>query len=202
MTTNIAVSLPLDRYLTSIGSSLNIYFTLEIDNRGVRSGISKQKNPSHFSPLFGAVVSEETKISNVSVLMDKLHRQFPSIAIVRDKKITSIFHIMDRSLQKDANYILNQDVNISYSGQLQNLPDALGKMLDNKITTRRVFTASHFSRDAITNVTVTANRLSVRDVLTDYVPIKTYSHLLWSAEAIQQSNGETSTNVAYFGPMT
>ena len=109
---------------------------------------------------------------------------------------------MDRSLQKDANYILNQDVNISYSGQLQNLPDALGKMLDNKITTRRVFTASHFSRDAITNVTVTANRLSVRDVLTDYVPIKTYSHLLWSAEAIQQSNGETSTNVAYFGPMT
>lgn len=175
----------LTEYLTAMGEKLGCHFTVEA------------KGPAE--NLLYTQVPGDQNVKTIDDLKRKLRQELPNIAVGQDKRNPKILNIMDNQLSQGTDYVLNKQLDFTYSGALGGLPYTLGKQLDAVITTPNKFNVSHIHLDLVTSVQFDAKKQTVRAILTDYVPLAHYSTILWEADT-DEFNGKPRTLVRYYGP--
>jgi hypothetical protein len=169
------------------GAKLNCYFTVE--------KIHRPRDPDDLRPY----VKDDEEITSVGALLEKLARDVPGAAFVRNKKNPAVIHAIDKGLLDLDGYGLETRIDLDYSGVLADLSWALEKKLDNVGARRWGFNTTLFD-DHVTKVEIHAKEQKVRDILTDCVPLEGgYSPLLWFAETTIV-DGKPKTTVQYYGP--
>lgn len=178
----------LDDYLIRVGQKLSLFFTIEV----------KQSDQKTLSPLQTAIVMNRNQPTNKKELIIFLKSSLPYATVFQDKNVTNVIHIVETSLEKDNNYVLNKQIAFKYTGRLNDLPEALASPLQGRIGTQRIFAVGQMKMDFFTRVTFDVKDQTVRSVLTDPVPIPKYSHVMWDGVS-QEVNGKLKTFIAYHG---
>lgn len=198
MVTSVDGRMPLDNYLTVIGAKLNCYFTLELDSRR-QPQVFRNKASVRFSPLLVASTKEDVGIDTVHALVKKLQRELPEVHVVQSKEYPRIIHLIDASLLADADYSIQKRTSITYSGLPSQFPGAIGKSVTG-ITSRQWFMFPIVNNDWATTVHVRVSQGTVRDLLTQAVPLAGYKHIIWVAETFAKQ-GKAETQVQFYGPL-
>ena len=178
----------LKQYLVEEGEKLGCYFTIEDDAKG--------DTPVQFSDI--NVLDQDS--DTIDHLVDSLKQQVPNAIFERSIKNPKVIHIVASSLDQDKNYVMNQNLNFTYIGVLGMLPQRLDEHTDSHIGPRPFFYEGEASDDAITSVTIKAKNTSVRNILTDYVPLSNYHRIIWTS-LTKHAAGKLDTWVQYDGPI-
>ncbi len=198
MVTSVDSRMPLDKYLTVVGAELNCYFTLELDSRR-QPQVFGDKASVKFSPLLVASTKEDGSTITIHALIKKLQRELPEVHIVQSKEDPRIIHLIDASLLADADYSIQKRASITYSGLLYQFPDAIGKSVAG-LTSRQWLMFPVVNTDWATTVHVRASQGTVRELLTQSVPLAGYKHIIWVAETFAKQ-GKAETQVQFYGPL-
>ena len=198
-TVNIESILYLRDYLTRVGAKLNCYFTLELDSRLTPFLFGDNTNRKS-SPLFDPSVKEDPSVHTVGELIKKLKQDFPADLIVQSKENPNIIHLIDSSLLADADYAMQKQTSVTYSGLLYEFPTAIGSRVAG-VTAQQWFVSPGPSNDWTTTVDIHDSHGTVRELLTQNVPLANYKHIIWVAETIPKP-GKIETQVQFYGPMT
>lgn len=189
---NKTSTIPLRQYLLVMGAKLNCYFTLERDDLGVH----KIDNFRKESRLRNPNIEDDEKIVTIKELITKLKTDFPeaefSTNVINSRGVV-VIHIADASLRKVKDYVLDQKLTITYAGSLNELPNAMGLKLQNRISSPRVLSLPMLSKDYVdytTRINIDTRDLPTRDILTAAVTLPTNSRILWDAEARTQDGGD------------
>src|SRR5262249_42499082 len=157
----------LRQYLEELSTKFDCYFTVEeIPLRGQSEWILAFR------------MQYDVNVVSLEQALSTLRKQMPQIRFCRDKSNTAIVHIVDVRLGRQRNYIMEQPVEVKYSGPVQSLVDAIGRKCDDQIQSRRHLGAEGFGPDMTTRVRVSARGGPIRRVLTDYVPLSEYERIL------------------------
>lgn len=181
-------SVPLDDYLINMGQKLSLFFTIEAMQSGHKT----------LSPLQIAVLPASPQPTSKEALILFLKSNLPSAAVFQDGHTANVIHIVETSLTKSGDYALQDHLDFSFSGRLNDLPDALSGPLQGRIGRQRFFAVGFTKMDLYTHIAFNVKGRTVRSLLTDFVPIPKYSHILWDA-VTQEVNGKPVTLVAYHG---
>ncbi len=198
MVPSVDSRMSLDDYLTVVGARLNCYFTLELDSRR-QPQVFGEKASFKLSPLLVASTKEDGSTITIHALIKKLQRELPEVHIAQSKEDPRIIHLIDASLLADADYSIQKRASITYSGLLYQFPDAIGKSVAG-LTSRQWLMVPVFNFDWATTVHVRASQGTVRELLTQAVPLAGYKHIIWVAETFAKQ-GKAETQVQFYGPL-
>lgn len=139
---------------------------------------------------------------SIEALMVELKLNLSGLDVRQDKATPMIIHLVDKRVSGMHDYPLDRDVSVDFRGYIDSLPDAIGKSFaEGRIKSHPSFIIPPMTFvDGITVVDVHAKSLPVRQVLTDCVPLKNYSRVLWVAEIMGQETDNPAAEVWYFGP--
>jgi len=179
--------MPYTDFLFAAGDRLDCYFTIE-------TWWHSEKNPSCFN---GLRIRDE-KLASVDALIAKLKRDIPGSNIVRDKDNRRIIHLIEKGLFKQEDYVIEKETALEYSGALQDLPTALGKV-EPRIGRCDSASGSDLQNDVVTTVKVHLDKEKVRKILGDAVPIQDYRRILWVGKTLIQMDGRSITQITYVG---
>jgi hypothetical protein len=150
------------------------------------------------SPFDDCEVTLEANITTVDRIVEKLQREMKGVKVVRNKNNPVICHLIDERLLKIKHYVLDKEVDIAYSGPIDDLADELGKVTPAIKSAWRGGAIGEVLGDFRTQVRVRAKDESVREVLTECVPLKHYNRTLWIARTTK-TNDNYLTTVRYQG---
>jgi hypothetical protein len=187
-------SLPVvdvESYLYREGERLDCYFTLELDHEAELEG---RGLGSLSMPLIPTT-------NDVAGLVSLLRKKWPNVLIFQSSSNPRIIHIEGASLAKSSDYVMEKEIDFSFSGFLQDVPNALGQKLGGRITEPRVYYSFQGSGDWATTIKLDARNRKVRDILTDAVPLKNYSRILWRSQTLTY-DGKLQTWVQFYGQRT
>lgn len=180
---------PFTDFLFSVGDKLDCYFTIETWQRG----------GDHQSSFYDAKSTGE-KISSSDALIAKFRRDLPGVTILRDPANDRIIHLIDAGLSNRDGYPLEKKASIDYSGPLEDLPNQLGKSMWYAVR-RSDPLGCDFQSDVVTMVKVHFEGKTIRQILTDSVPLKKYGRILWIAQTYgHRSDNRTASEITYIGP--
>jgi hypothetical protein len=185
----VAKTIPLAKYLQVAGKKLDCHFTIEYAEKGAGG-----------SPIWQASVAPEVPAS-AAKLVEKLKQSVPQARFVQGIGNGQIIHIIDARLMDKSGYVLGNLGTVTYSGAVGGLPDAIRQQCGNNIYTQTVFPTGWASTvDTSTPAVVPAVSRPIRDILSDAVPDKDYSRVIWSSE-IQgvRPDGTYQVWVSYLG---
>lgn len=177
-------------YLNQEGIRLNSYFTVE-----------DQVDPGE-SVGTDILVESDPTVATSDALIKKLQKEQSTYSVIKDEENPRIIHLVDKRLFSQPKYYLNKKANIAYSGRLNDLPDKIGQQLHFDLAAKNEFAIGSESivEDSTTQVAFDAKNLSIRSILTDYIPLKNYSRLLWRAQT--SDNGrQLHTRISYYGQL-
>jgi hypothetical protein len=179
-----------EEFLYSNGKQLDCQFTVEM----WMSTVTR-------SSCFNGLLIHDEKLATIEALLAKLKRDIPKAQIIRDPRNPRIIHLVEKSLLEDKNYVIEKSAALDFSGAIEDLPDALGKIAPGiGQSTGGVGGELASYVDGVTKVNVHIKREKIRDLLTDAVPLKTYGRILWVAK----TNGETTihprTEITFIDP--
>ena len=175
---------PYEYFLCMSGEKLGCYFTIEAstDPKSCFNGLELRDEP----------------VQSVGELIAKLNREIPGAAVIKDVNNRRIFHLVERMLLTDKRYAMERRVSINFSGKMNELADALGKVTPD-IKTKSGGTNLDFFDDDVTTVCLRTKCLTVRQTLTVAVPLKQYPPILWKAMSSEQ-DGKLGTEIQFYGP--
>lgn len=172
-------------YLSEMGSRLDCYFTVE------SVGLAGSLNNS----ILDAVVNADSKgVQNIDAMMAFLTNNVSitwkdagktnTIHLVADKieRNKTIIRIRDARLSDVIGYALTKKVSVEYDGT----PDGLLKLLsvrDRLIQPQLVFPIGMgaIQVNDQTPIRVDVTDISIRDLLTECIPLSGYSRIIWSS---------------------
>ena len=171
--------------LREIGDKYDCYFTVEsvgkegLQNNKILDAIVQV--PTNASQdLNGFIISLtnnlhiEWRLGNKTVLtefvIDRMEREKP------------IIRIRDRQLALVTNYSLDRTVSLEYEGAVDGLLDILEKQ-DSNIRKQRAFLtgAVPMVMDFVTTVRISCKGKTIRDLLTEYIPLPAYNRVIWDS---------------------
>jgi hypothetical protein len=166
---NDSVTLPY--LLPELGNKYDCFFTIEDS--------MNENDPS--SSLRAQRILNSSEANNLSNELERLRQTIPNFTYEFNKQNAKIVHIIDARLLQRKRYAL-QDVigSIDFKGQINELPAEISK---HGISVDPMLSYSlHEHPDFITTVEVKGERLSVRDALTNFVPLEgRLNRTLWVA---------------------
>ncbi|MGI8979505.1 MAG: hypothetical protein ACR2FY_09790 [Pirellulaceae bacterium] len=176
----------LDNRLEGLGEQFNCWFTIE-----------RRGNPTERT-LASMRVNVGTQAKSRESLVDALKSELNDALIFVDALHPQVVHIVDNSLEKVGTYSMVQKTTVKFEGVLADLPVKIGESIKG-IDTRRGGSNTDAYNDHVTKVRIEAKAKSVREILTDAVPIEKYSRVLWVAETFQEGE-QTKTWIQFTGP--
>jgi hypothetical protein len=172
-----------------MGIELDCYFTLE--ERRPDEGTSP-------GALYNRRIAYLNKVSSIDQLVEHLSRELGEFSILRSIENPAVVHIVSKALPEDNSYVMEKVADLSFSGRLSALPNALTASTP-QLGLRR-FVGDHELWDCTTEVKVRARKASVRRILTDWLPLSEYERVLWVAESYARDD-MLRTEVLFRGPM-
>lgn len=162
--------IPLIDYLAQIGQEHNCFFTVEY-------ALSERDDPGN--TIAGHWVRPSPS-RDCKQALDQLGR-VSNFSYSVEAANPRIIHIVDSRLVAQKTYALEVVMpHINYEGRLSDLPAAIGK--NGVAVSSPLVTFTGETADYKTTVHVTGERLSVRDALSDFIPLDgRTNHILWTA---------------------
>jgi hypothetical protein len=196
---------PFADYLCAIGSKLGCYFTLEYRSYALAGNLS----------IPHSTVVNNLNIPSVSALISELNSSMQGFNIARDANNSNIIHIVESTLNANKAYALNCKINLRYSGNLgqceiinsagrntakgEGLVTAIAKQVPSIQSGTEEAGSRGAINDCVTLVNVNATNESVRNILTDSIPLGAYNPVLWRAVTVKTNNNQ-QVLVQFFGP--
>jgi len=153
--------LPLPWLLQEVGSKYECFFTIE----------DSMNENDPLSSLRAQRVAKLSDARNLADELERLRRTVPNFLYEINKDNPKIVHIIDARLLQKKQYALQGIIGkIDFNGQINELPAAISKQGIAIYPMLVVMTSEQ--PDFITTVEVKGERLSVRDALTNFVPLE------------------------------
>lgn len=178
-------------YVAELPKELYCYFTIE--RMPNMPGEKKYR-----CPFIRNDVTLDRNVKTVKSLVDKLRKEMEGIAVIQNAKNPAVIHLVDERLLKIDGYVMDKKVDIIYSGVIERLSQELEKRIP-EIGPMRGGSLRDMFGDYVTQVKIDVKNQTVREVLTDCVPLEKYSRLLWRAKT-RKMDGQYKTIVQYYGP--
>lgn len=180
----------LNDYLEVAGENLDCHFTIE-------KFYPLLDEPSLLDKVY---LTKGQTLKSTENLVEYLKKSLPGITVKRNKNHKNVIHIAEPLPKGYTGYVLDKRVGITFSGYLQDLPEELSKQSGGAI---RAVSGGSFpvgrAGDFITRVKFQEKDKSIRDILTDHVPLREYSRILWKSETYG-FRSKRETEVLYYGP--
>lgn len=185
----------LELYLLEMGKRLDCYFTIE--DRPDPNPELHDLDPELPYLIYRGGFNPDVQIASIDALVQHLNAEFEDIHFVRSTAHPSVVHVIAEDLMQPG-YVMTDTVTLNYEGDLEELPNAIGTMLNGRIVTGRLedppFDPGGYTRD----VAVAAQNESVRNVLTGISLSEDYWRLLWqSVQVVEQ--GSPKVFVKFYG---
>lgn len=179
-------------YLAEMSERLDCYFTFEdLPVPGTTNTYPWIADIKGFVP--------DLEITTIDALVAKLDQELEGVTVVRSTSYPSVVHLIAEALLQQG-YVLEQAVTIEHSGSLGSLLDQLEMLTDGKIGRRTGGAIRPIVRfDDTTEVEVSVQNQTVRNVLTGAVPLQGYGRFLWESRRVEIS-GNPKIVVRYYGP--
>jgi len=159
--------------LSDLGKKYDVYFTIE----------EAYEEGSVQNPISSRLISCSIENSTLNEALRGLEQALPDVEILKSETNLAVVHLIDSRLKAMGNYPIDYMLDsINYSGPIVQLIDEVSKQVPT-IEAQTMFAVGRgpIVMDMITKVTVSAINSSVRDVLTNYIPLSTYNRVLWIA---------------------
>jgi hypothetical protein len=177
----------LGLYLSSIGKRLDCYFTVE--------QVQSPTKPD----ILTETVEPDLNNKNIGDLVGFLGRNLEGYEVFQSPSDRAVVHIVAAKTRAIEVYWLDCRIYVSFEGSPSGL---LAKILNLvKFTEHETVFSIHSmpAWDLTARVRVFADRLTIRRVLTEYLPLSRYSRVLWNATT--RPKGETQVvSVSWGGP--
>jgi hypothetical protein len=165
---------PLSSALQAMGTDYDRFFTIEESLPDDGMSLLLRSRP---------VVRPGKKFGLIREL-EELRRTVPGFTYYVSRREPRVIHVIDAALARRKDYGMSAVVpRIDFTGTLMALTSAI-EMQGIPVAPSLVHDADTFPfLDFSTKVKVSARRMSVRDVLTDFIPLRGHSsRILWFAE--------------------
>lgn len=174
--------IPLSELLSELSETQNYFFTIE--------QASKEGEPMNW--LEAILVPKDSKEAPVLQRLEELKRTVPNFTFEINEKNPRIIHVIDARLAQQKEYGLNTELNdIDFEGKTRDLVTAIS----NKgvaISPQNTFTVGvPMLIDSTTVVRVKDENLKVRDALTNFIPLRGYNGIIWTATT-KLGSGQTT----------
>lgn len=190
-------------YLHFIGEKLGCYFTLEYRAYQIT------RQPSSLQ----AEMTNDQSIATMPALLAKLRDGLTGFSVIENPKNPKVIHIIEQALEQADGYVLNKRTSVQYAGHLvpcvvkdtngRNLQQGAGVVVALARTVGKLENGTAEARgdfdDCNTKVKIDAKNESVRNILTDCIPLKNYHRILWRAAATER-NGKPTVMIQFYGP--
>src|SRR5581483_2821853 len=106
----------LQYVLPSLAPPLDCYFTIE-----------QVRNEKGQGDLTSSTLPSETLCRTMPDLVDHLKKELPAADVVVNTDNCAIVHLQSKRLRRLKQYAMDTNVQVTYKGHLQSLPDYIGK---------------------------------------------------------------------------
>ncbi len=188
--------------MTAAGKRFGCHFTLEYS-------FADGKAPALGDNIFTLGNSE-----SLDSVLTTLHRELKDFTILQSGNHPRTFHVVQNDLYSDSTYPLNAVVSLDYSGYLEGFVvsdgkggkaiDSVGLLRSLAKLVKGIQGGYPDGRqggfeDCETRITIHARNKSVREILTEGLPVTKYKPLLWRSVRMRVG-GENAAVVQFFGP--
>lgn len=168
--------------LSELSETQNYFFTIE----------QASKEGESMNWLEAVLVPKNSKEAPVLQQLEELKRTVPNFTFEINEKNPQIIHVIDVRLAQQKEYGLNKDLaNIDFEGKTRDLVTAI----NNKgvaISPQNSFSVGiPMLVDLTTIVHVKGENLKVRDALTNFIPLREYNGIIWTATT-KLGSGQTT----------
>jgi hypothetical protein len=179
--------IPLEAFLRELGEKNNCYFTLEEAWREHRGE----------DLLGGTWVAREEKNGSVTDILAGLQKKNSNLHFEPDSKNPQIIHIIDSRLKRINDYSLDQTLmTFTFTGTTSQLISYLAQQ---GVGVREaVQPVGPILIVDSTTVSIKTEHAKVRDILSEYLPLDSYNHLLW--KAVTRFRADNITDITFYGP--
>jgi hypothetical protein len=177
-------------WLWDLPERIDCHFTIEKTH-------SSEDRLSIFETARIAVNPDEIK--SIDELVSRLSQEVEGIEVRRSRKNAKIVHLVESSLAEYKDYVMNKTLDFKYSGKVEGLATALGNRLE-AIGPRRSGFNTDLFYDHITTVEIDVKMESVREILSQAVPLKNYKRIIWRTDTA--TDRRPATVVQFYGPKT
>lgn len=187
------LAISLLQYLQQLGDLCDCFFTIE---ESWTQGEPMNSLSSHLVPatLGSGDAQQELK---------KLTKLVPNLVFEVDAQNPAIIHVIDSRLAQLHSYSMDQTVHgIDFTGKVNDLLVEISRK-GIKISPQTGFAVGDplaTRMDATTVVQVKQDHATVRALLSDSIPLKSYSRILWTASTERHTGAVTVVN--FTGPRT
>ena len=176
-------------YLRDVAGGLDCYFTIE----------QLADTATHTSPLSVAEIVP-TEVESIDALVDKLNRDLEGVTATRSTSNPRVIHLVENALRQMNEYVMEREVTVDYTGNPHGLMVRLHEQLEGAVGPWTSGPIPAPPLDATTEISVSVEGKTLRDVLTGAVPLKDYSRFMWSAYVLEE-DGLPYTGVNFLGPV-
>jgi hypothetical protein len=160
----------------------------------------REQKAGPLADLSDPSITEPTDLTNADDAIKYLRAQLSNVVVEVDAKNPKIIHLIDDKLVKDDNYALAATASLKYHGTPSGLVEDLGKLTNGRIGTPQMVSIGESSGDYVTPIIVDADNLSLRSVLSDFIPPQAYHPIFWVAD-FRENTGGGLVFVRYNGPV-
>ena len=181
---------PLRQYLHTIGNRLDCYFTIE-SYSGIEFKVPALENATVL----------DLPANDIESLVRVLRSQLINVDVERTPRNQVVVHIKDRALKSLPLYNLNLGVDVKYKGALGGVFQHIDKSSGVRIVPGAgVMNSNESFADFVTVVNFsTSGNKSLRDAMTEYLPLSQYNRVLWRARTVIYM-GKMQTQLLHSGP--
>lgn len=186
-------AISLEDYLLRTGKRLNCHFTIEAF---WKDSWANERRERVLFFLFPNPIRETP--DTVDALASALEKGLPDVKVVRNLKHPNVIHLVDQALIGREDYVMDKKVDLEFSGPLSRLSVELNRQYLRVGPPSVSFIEPGSFDDSVTDVSFRASGETVRDILTNRVPLKGYSPIVWRAITYDR-NGAPATSIQYYG---
>ncbi len=177
-------------YAIDVASALGCYATFETLNDLPRNG----------SRFENVEIKDDEEIKTAKELTSKLEHACPGLSVAANKRNAKILHIIDTKLSTIKDYSLEQRIDVKYEGIASELAFTIRTRLPGFGPMDFGVLGTEFD-DNVTLVHIDATRETVRDILTNCIPLQKYGAALWRAQTFLDGENPLRTKVQFYGPV-
>lgn len=183
----------LEDYLVEMGKRLNCYFTIE--DRPDPDPEAHELDPDFPYLIDRGDFEVDLDIATIDALVTHLDAQLDGVTVVRSTAYPSVVHLIAEDLVQEG-YVMQEQVTLNYTGDLDSVPDELGMLLNGRIAIGRVGDPPYDAGEPHRDVEVAAQNDSVRNILTGAAFDD--ERLLWQSVRVEEQ-GSDKVFVKFYG---
>jgi hypothetical protein len=177
-------------YVANCGEKFDCYFTIER-----RLPVDQSKPPPAFHRQYRA---DWRGVENLDAALARLAKEFDDVEILRCASNPKVIHLIQRGLRNTPDCVLDRKADIDYSGGLHGLLDALAAKYGIALRERAIATNDGIDLNTQTKISIRGK--TIREILTEAVPLKGYYQVIWEANTYLK-DGKPETGVGFTGPL-